>query len=381
MKKLDYVDTLRCLAILGVIMVHTDNFVQSNLSHGISQIISLGAKGVQLFFIASAFTLYLSFEKRLTKENYPVKNFFTRRIFRIAPMYYLAIVYYLIQYAIVNREASAKVFDITTSTIIANFTFTHGFNPYWINNLVPGGWSIAVEMTFYAVMPFIFSRIKNINQAFNLFIGSLVFSFLLNLLFTHYPLISSQSVWADFLYFYFPNQFPVFCLGMIMYFIIIKGQGIKEISRLSFLVFGICVLVPFLFFRQTILTVNFFVGVGFLFFAIFLSKRRIPLLVNPVTQYIGIRSFSMYLVHFAVIFWLTQLNFVNYVQNPILNYVIRFLLVTGISIMLSTVFYALIEVPFQNLGKKLIDTWENNPRFKNKSAQNNTEEKLVERQF
>lgn len=381
MKKLDYVDTLRCLAILGVIMVHTDNFVQSNLSHGISQIISLGAKGVQLFFIASAFTLYLSFEKRLTKENYPVKNFFTRRIFRIAPMYYLAIVYYLIQYAIVNREASAKVFDITTSTIIANFTFTHGFNPYWINNLVPGGWSIAVEMTFYAVMPFIFSRIKNINQAFNLFIGSLVFSFLLNLLFTHYPLISSQSVWADFLYFYFPNQFPVFCLGMIMYFIIIKGQGIKEISRLSFLVFGICVLVPFLFFRQTILTVNFFVGVGFLFFAIFLSKRRIPLLVNPVTQYIGIRSFSMYLVHFAVIFWLTQLNFVNYVQNPILNYVIRFLLVTGFSVILSTVFYALIEVPFQNLGKKLIDTWENNPRFKNKSAQNNTEEKLVERQF
>ena len=381
MKKLDYVDTLRCLAILGVIMVHTDNFVQSNLSHGISQIISLGAKGVQLFFIASAFTLYLSFEKRLTKENYPVKNFFTRRIFRIAPMYYLAIVYYLIQYAIVNREASAKVFDITTSTIIANFTFTHGFNPYWINNLVPGGWSIAVEMTFYAVMPFIFSRIKNINQAFNLFTGSLVFSFLLNLLFTHYPLISSQSVWADFLYFYFPNQFPVFCLGMIMYFIIIKGQGIKEISRLSFLVFGICVLVPFLFFRQTILTVNFFVGVGFLFFAIFLSKRRIPLLVNPVTQYIGIRSFSMYLVHFAVIFWLTQLNFVNYVQNPILNYVIRFLLVTGFSVILSTVFYALIEVPFQNLGKKLIDTWENNPRFKNKSAQNNTEEKLVERQF
>ena len=381
MKKLDYVDTLRCLAILGVIMVHTDNFVQSNLSHGISQIISLGAKGVQLFFIASAFTLYLSFEKRLTKENYPVKNFFTRRIFRIAPMYYLAIVYYLIQYAIVNREASAKVFDITTSTIIANFTFTHGFNPYWINNLVPGGWSIAVEMTFYAVMPFIFSRIKNINQAFNLFTGSLVFSFLLNLLFTHYPLISSQTVWADFLYFYFPNQFPVFCLGMIMYFIIIKGQGIKKISRLSFLVFGICVLVPFLFFRQTILTVNFFVGVGFLFFAIFLSKRRIPLLVNPVTQYIGIRSFSMYLVHFAVIFWLTQLNFVNYVQNPILNYVIRFLLVTGFSVILSTVFYALIEVPFQNLGKKLIDTWENNPRFKNKSAQNNTEEKLVERQF
>ncbi len=67
MKKLDYIDALRGLAILGVIMVHSIS--DSNLPFIVERIFGQGARGVQLFYLASAFTLFLSFSNRIDKEN------------------------------------------------------------------------------------------------------------------------------------------------------------------------------------------------------------------------------------------------------------------------------------------------------------------------
>jgi peptidoglycan/LPS O-acetylase OafA/YrhL len=36
---------------------------------------------------------------------------------------------------------------------VATALFVHGFHPQSINSVAPGGWSIAIEMTFYAVFP------------------------------------------------------------------------------------------------------------------------------------------------------------------------------------------------------------------------------------
>ena len=50
-----------------------------------------GQRGVQLFYMISAFTLYLSLDGRRT-EQHPWTNYFLRRFFRIAPLFYLVIV-------------------------------------------------------------------------------------------------------------------------------------------------------------------------------------------------------------------------------------------------------------------------------------------------
>ena len=75
MKKLDYVDALRGIAILGVIMVHTSQYGHYNVPKIIANIIDQGARGVQLFYLASAFTLFLSFKNRLSREKSPIRNF------------------------------------------------------------------------------------------------------------------------------------------------------------------------------------------------------------------------------------------------------------------------------------------------------------------
>ena len=104
--KLDFVDVLRGLAILGVVWLHftSSSLVQSMLPAALSHVVELGGHGVQLFFMASAFTLFRSYHHRSALEASPVRNFFIRRYFRIAPMYYVAIAYYLFQNGSLFRQ-------------------------------------------------------------------------------------------------------------------------------------------------------------------------------------------------------------------------------------------------------------------------------------
>jgi peptidoglycan/LPS O-acetylase OafA/YrhL len=360
MEKLKYIDALRGLAILGVLMVHANEYGSLHLnSYLAGKIIGQGAKGVQLFYLASAFTLFLSFNSRMVKEKFPVKNFFLRRFFRIAPMYYLGIAYYLVQDGLGPRYWLGDETHITGLNIMSNITFLHGFNPYWITSLVPGGWSIAIEMTFYAFLPFLFFKIKNLNQAFNFLISCLILRLLFKLFFSRFQLITDDNLWHHYLFFYFPSQLPIFALGILLYFIVSQSGNFKMISWRSVSVFSGLVLL------QLVNGVDFFpihiiFGICFLFLGLFLSKYRFKIIVNPIIMYIGKISFSMYLVHFAILHWLSYFNFIDYFNNEILNYITKFFIVLILTIAISTLLYKIIEVPFQEMGKKIIKKLENN---------------------
>ncbi|WP_091134607.1 acyltransferase family protein [Flavobacterium anhuiense] len=96
LEMLDYIDVIRGIAILMVVITHTAQQGLVKLPHLLSVFLSFGARGVQIFVIASAFTLFRSYKKRNKIEKSPVKNFFIRRFFRIAPIYYLGIIYYIL---------------------------------------------------------------------------------------------------------------------------------------------------------------------------------------------------------------------------------------------------------------------------------------------
>jgi len=147
MKRIDFIDSLRGWAILGVIAVHSFQVSgDKNSSNFIITAAKNGGFGVWLFFIVSAFTIFLTLDK---KRDFPklmiIKDFFIKRFLRIAPMYYLAIFYYTILGILTYNQISA-------TNILSNFFFVHGFSLQTMNDLVPGGWSITVEMTFYAII-------------------------------------------------------------------------------------------------------------------------------------------------------------------------------------------------------------------------------------
>lgn len=354
MKKFEYVDALRGWAVLMVMFAHTVT-KKPNLLPEFKALIAKGAYGVQLFFIMSAFTLYHSYQSRATREQFSTGNFFLRRIFRIAPLYWLAIIYYLWQDGFGPRRWLGDASFVTMENILSNITFTNGFNPEWINSIVPGGWSIGIEFIFYACMPFIFSRVTNLYRAFNFFVFTLFFRILLlTPLSSIHPFVN-DVFWKEFLYFSFPSQFPVFALGVVLYFVVIRGQGFRNVSPVALLLLaglsvgelltGGGVLMP----NHIMVSISFFVAVTAL------SRRPVRLLVNPVITYVGQLSYSMYIVHFAVLHLMAQMGLDRIIRDGgILNHMARFIMLLSLTVMVSIPIYRTLELPFMRLGQRII---------------------------
>jgi peptidoglycan/LPS O-acetylase OafA/YrhL len=144
-RRFAYIDALRGYAILMVIAVHASLFY--NLPPTQLALAALGARGVQLFFVASAMTLFMSWHSR----NDGAKAFYIRRFFRIAPMYYLCLPIFL--YFDGFGPTIYAPDGLSIRHILMALTFTHGFMPDTLNSVVPGSWSIADEMIFYAIFP------------------------------------------------------------------------------------------------------------------------------------------------------------------------------------------------------------------------------------
>jgi peptidoglycan/LPS O-acetylase OafA/YrhL len=357
MLKLRYIDALRGWAILGVIMVHSwQAGSASYIPPQLNNILVRGSAGVQLFFFISAFTLFLSANAKYGTEQHFTGNFFIRRFFRIAPMYYLAIIYFLWQDGFGPRHSLGDAPGITVENIIGNVLFLHGFNPTWLNSTVPGGWSVAVEMLFYLFVPVLFHKIKNTQQAAVFFILSLIFRFILDNILHRHPLMHNEILWSNYLFFYFPSQLPAFALGIIFYFIIKDNYQIKIKPSVILLAALILMLRNA---QIDIIPDYLLCTIAFLLLALALSKFEFKIIVNQVTRYIGKISFSIYLINFAVIDWLKHFQLLNYftVQSrteAIANYTTRFLLVLVVCIFIASFLFYFIELPAQKIGYRII---------------------------
>lgn len=354
-QKIDYVDALRGIAILAVLLVHTGG--QFGLIGTFAKIAGLGAKGVQLFYFISAFTLFLSYNARKQQEQFPISNFYIRRFFRIAPLYYFAIIYYSIQLYLDQ--------GITTSLkeLVLNFTFTHGFSPLYINHLVPGGWSIAVEMSFYCIVPFLMYKINTTNKAVFFVFIALIIRFLFLHYFNLHPVSTNMDIHIGYLYWFLPNQISCFAVGILFYFIAADNRNEENntlrtsyrIIAFAFLVSILCV-VDQMFMGWNFFSWDFFFCLVFFVLALVLTTKKISLFVNAFTTLSGKYSYSIYITHFIVLFWLkkVELKFQIVYNNSLVNFFIYYLIVVALSILVSMLTFKIIEMPTQLLGKNII---------------------------
>jgi peptidoglycan/LPS O-acetylase OafA/YrhL len=301
--KYKWVNALRGYAILLVILIHSSqSFRVSNIG---KILCDNGDLGVQLFFILSSFTLFNSYSKRILREKESVnRNFFIRRFFRIAPYYYIAgLIYVFFKIVIKHNEVNIK-------NLIANYTFTNGIYLPGINDIPPGGWSVGIEMLFYLMIPLLFKYIKSLKKAILFFLFSMMVSIIINHCFLENTLQFLNSIfgrinsWA--LYFWLPNQLPVFILGIIMYYInknivysLKSGQIMLVASVVFFISFSFLEFneeYPYYFIKR-----EYVFGLIFVLFGIGTYTTNNKLIINSCIEKIGTVSFSMYLNHFLII--------------------------------------------------------------------------------
>ena len=105
---------------------------------------------------------------------------------------------------------------------------------------------------------------------------------------------------------------------------------------------------------KLILTPEFIFSLGLLFFFYFLSKSEKSKLINSPIIYLGKISYSAYLIHF-ICYYLIKEFIDTSMYPPIFKYLISFFVVFVPTIIISTITYHFIEIPFQKIGKKLIN--------------------------
>ncbi|EXU76319.1 acyltransferase family protein [Erwinia mallotivora] len=168
---------LRGIASLWVLVGHI-----SLLTHCHITLISSPGIGVDLFILLSGYLMAKNYVERQHKEPWQsastIRKFWTRRFFRIAPLYYLLLIVALIygpwfgemrdtiaQFYAGTSTESSRYSDQSLANILTHFSFLFGMLPAWSFNTVLPDWSIGLEMQFYLLFPFIMLAVMRFGYA------------------------------------------------------------------------------------------------------------------------------------------------------------------------------------------------------------------------
>lgn len=346
---LDYLDALRGYAITGVFLVHFLH--DQDFAIKPPKILNFVGQGVTLFYVLSAYCLMLSLHRQGSGIRWI--DYAIRRLFRIAPAFYCAIVLWSVIYL-----CGGHALDKTK--LITSMTFVNGFLPSQIHSCIPHGWSIAVETSFYVILPFVFLRIRNFRQSLVALACAIpvcvtcswILPELLNRL---YP-DGRFSEAGAYTVFWLPAQLPVFLLGVTTYFAL-HGPDVKQpwLSKIthghSFLPLGLLVLAAI--FAGYLPTRIAHIAVAFCCAGslIWLSAHPRSWMVNRFMTRIGLISFSAYLFHQLGIN-LTKLAFPSAITAT--TGVPALCLAAGLTVLIAGISYRLVEKPGMALGSSLI---------------------------
>jgi len=359
-RKLIYIDTLRGCAILMVIVVHHSQRFD-DLPAILQVVTAYCQTGVQLFFVASAFTLCNSAALR-RQEPSPLVSFFIRRYFRIAPLYYVGLVFYALMDSSLRYLGFIKGPTVFTSlNVISNLFFVHGFVPGAFNSVVPGGWSIATEMTFYALFPVLFAGLQRLHRRAGL--GSICAviagvlavdaAFQLAVIAHFGEGIANNNIF----YCSIINQLPVFMIGMAGYLAIRHDRSFRPDPLRDALGFaGFTLLAIWLMNAGPAIPMIFLPSVSAVAFLFLLNLARRFVHQAGLIEKIGQVSFSMYIFHFVFAWWMTKfiVSKMGAIAPAMLLYVVTLTLTILFTYGAATITKLLIEDRFIDYGRRWI---------------------------
>ncbi len=155
-------DSIRFYAFLIVFVSHmylfgyqAGPYVNQWLDNKGMRLFAHGEVGVQIFFTLSGFLIMLlAIREFRKKHSFSIGGFFRRRILRIWPLYFLALIIGIYSMG-VSAEDAACVSKFWY--FLGNVCMAQGFSDGGLGGIIGPLWSVSVEEQFYIFFPFVFA--------------------------------------------------------------------------------------------------------------------------------------------------------------------------------------------------------------------------------
>lgn len=341
------IDGLRFIAIALVVFYHLNGYIAVNNRHVytdakedyglLNYFFESGNVGVPLFFVISGFVLALPFAQQYLNQakHVSLKKYFLRRLTRLEPPYLLVLgIMFLGEVFIMHHQSiSVLLKSLLASTFYLHNVIFPGILP--VINCVT--WSLEIEVQFYILAPIIALVFK---------LGPMQRRSVLVMSILAFPILQS----------YFPTSINWLYLHA-QYFLL--GFLIAELYVCSIrfnwplpsaLIIGFICLLGFINLSTSKLTQSLLMlPCIFLFYMMALSPGTVwnRLLRKKALCVIGGMCYSIYLLHFGIIafFGRILLKF-RFFSHYILDLSFHFVLLTILVLLISSVFFYLVEKRF-----------------------------------
>lgn len=346
------IDGFRFFAIGTVMLYHLNTHFSRMLtlqntevgSHWLAAVFSRGGLGVSVFFAISGFILALPFAKQRLFDEKPVslRSYYVRRLTRLEPPYVISLILLLFVHLLILHESFGNIFP----NFLASLFYVHSLVFDEWSKINPVAWSLEVEVQFYVLAPVlaVFFSIRNPTTR-RVVLISVIIASLFHAYF-NYELIEQLHLRKSL--FMHLHQFLIGFLFADLFLTDWK-ETLKQKSFV-FDVAGIAALsllfvfnVPFNPYADLLFGICLFIS----FVALFKGKLINAFFTNTWIVIIGGMCYSIYLLHYALIALLAKfsITLVNPEWGYVANYGIQALIIFPIVLLVSAVFFALIEKP------------------------------------
>jgi len=333
----DFITSLRALAATLVIIIHTGAF--SEFGELGKNITLSGKNGVNIFFVISGFAIASTLSQG---EGY--RNFLLRRVMRIAPTYYFAIILFAISLHNGLYENFWKDYynaELDAYNITMHLLFLSMFDYRIANSIIGIEWTIPIEVFWYLLFPMLVFISTSRRKIISVFVALLVLDAISQ---AASSALSVRSTWLPFSYGW------QFYLGFIAFHIRRTIAPTRYHTAMS-AGFAACFCLA--------LALNLNSAVVVLSLAAFISTFR----QNPESAYtrilcsrpiifLGTISYSSYLFHMAFV-QISQSYFGF--SDGVLVFALTFLMTT----IAAAISYRALELPSNTFGRNMVQNLRN----------------------
>lgn len=335
-----WADALKGIAMCGVLMIHSG---ANSLPGFMGKLGQTGARGVQLFFLISAYFAFRSLagtagNGKNTVGFREIKNWWVRRFVKLLPLWYAALFLYLVLIREGEPYWLASRGKVSVPNIVSHVFLLHGFNPYYINSILGIEWYLADLAIFYLIAPFLYRKITSFKRAL-CFLAATVLgvSCIQDIACALIPQADAYLFETYINTFCFLAQLPVFAIGICLYHLRREAEcfvNLQHKKRYSYAILILCTGMIIGLMYRPIQTKSLWEYTVFAlcFFGIIISQmfHKCPVIENQIFRKIGQNSYAIYLFHY--LFIKLYYKYVTlYFHNPWIDWLIRFLIVFGAS--------------------------------------------------